>query len=45
MRSTVLFKQTDFVIIYIYGLEPGWLGALFGLRSSYVRIIITRFTL
>jgi hypothetical protein len=24
------------------GLEPGWLGASFGLRSSYVRIIITR---
>ena len=26
----------------IYGLEPGWLGASFGLRNSYVRIIITR---
>jgi hypothetical protein len=24
------------------GLEPGWLGASFGLRNSYVRIIITR---
>ena len=25
----------------IYRLEPGWLGVSFGLRSSYVRIIIT----
>jgi hypothetical protein len=24
------------------GLEPGWLGASFGLRICYVRIIITR---
>jgi hypothetical protein len=27
----------------IHGLEPGWLGASFGLRNSYVRIIITRY--
>lgn len=25
-----------------YGLEPGWLGASFGLRNCYVRIIIIR---
>ena len=25
-----------------YGLEPGWLGASFGLRICYVRIIIIR---
>ena len=24
------------------GLEPGWLGVSFGLRSSYVQIIMTR---
>lgn len=27
------------------GLEPGWLGASFGLRMCYVRIIITRCTI
>ncbi len=26
----------------IHGSEPGWLGASFGLRISYVRIIMTR---
>ena len=26
-----------------YGLEPGWLGASFGLRTCYVRIIIIRY--
>jgi hypothetical protein len=26
----------------INGLEPGWLGASFGSRNSYVRIIIIR---
>ncbi len=26
----------------VYGLEPGWLGASFGLRNCYVRIIIIR---
>ena len=31
-----------FLYIELYGLEPGWLGASFGLRISYVRIIITR---
>jgi hypothetical protein len=30
-------------IIVETGLEPGWLGASFGLRISYVRIIITRY--
>jgi hypothetical protein len=29
----------------ISGLEPGWLGASFGLRICYVRIIITRNTI
>jgi hypothetical protein len=29
-------------IFIINGLEPGWLGVSFGLRSCYVRIIITR---
>ena len=28
--------------LHVYGLEPGWLGASFGLRSCYVRIIIIR---
>lgn len=27
----------------LYGLEPGWLGASFGLRNCYVRIVITRY--
>jgi len=30
------------IYIYLYGLEPGWLGVSFGLRNCYVRIIITR---
>lgn len=30
------------VLYNINGLEPGWLGASFGLRICYVRIIITR---
>ena len=36
IRSNRIFS------VYLYGLEPGWLGASFGLRISYVRIIITR---
>jgi hypothetical protein len=47
--SLYLYKFYKYVILYIEyilntisGLEPGWLGASFGLRSSYVRIIITR---
>ena len=30
------------IYLLLYGLEPGWLGASFGLRNCYVRIIITR---
>ena len=26
-----------------HGLEPGWLGVSFGLRTCYVRIIMTRY--
>jgi hypothetical protein len=35
IRSNRIFSE-------LYGLEPGWLGASFGLRISYVRIIMTR---
>ena len=34
--------KSDILCFIIYGLEPGWLGASFGLRNSYVQIIITR---
>ena len=38
IRSNRIFSD-----IYNYnGLEPGWLGASFGLRICYVRTIITR---
>ena len=44
-----IYKLHNYVIPHIYntlniisGLEPGWLGASFGLRICYVRIIITR---
>ena len=34
-----------YINIFFYGLEPGWLGASFGLRICYVRIIIIRITI
>ena len=45
---SVIFNKDIIYNIYkkfniINGLEPGWLGASFGLRNSYVRIIITRY--
>jgi hypothetical protein len=45
-----IYKYYNYVyficILYrINGLEPGWLGASFGLRICYVRIIITRNTI
>lgn len=38
IRSNRIFSE-------VYGLEPGWLGISFGLRISYVRIIMTRIIL
>jgi hypothetical protein len=34
--------RSNRIFSVLYGLEPGWLGASFGLRISYVRIIMTR---
>ena len=30
-------------LVVLHGLEPGWLGVSFGLRTCYVRIIMTRY--
>ena len=45
-----IIKHAYYIINILYsiraitnGLEPGWLGTSFGLRTSYVRIIITRY--
>ena len=36
------FVSFRFRYVTTHGLEPGWLGASFGLRICYVRIIIAR---
>lgn len=35
--------ESDILCNNLNGLEPGWLGVSFGLRNSYVRIIMTRY--
>lgn len=42
IRSNRIFSVKAFNHL-INGLEPGWLGASFGMRNCYVRIIITRY--
>jgi hypothetical protein len=34
--------RSNRIFSVICGLEPGWIGVSFGLRKSYVRIIMTR---
>ena len=42
ITSCLRLAFTDILKTNKNGLEPGWLGVSFGLRSSYVRIIMTR---